>query len=680
MASTTSGSSDGVGRLARSLATRYRLRKLLHGAFRGLAVAALGAVILVAAHRLVMPRVAPAAIVPWLVGLPISGIVVGALLHLLPAMRRLSHAELLALADRAYGTRELLLTAADRSAESGAMVLEVKGQAAGAASAISPGRVLPLRIPREASACALLVAVLALSPFVPQYVPQAVAKELEDKRATTAAGEKLKEEIARLEKEAAAPPSKDEQKALLAAQKLAENMAKGDLDRLTSLEKLAEAQEEAGKAKQDTRFDQVESSFSRAAKEIEKSGLKGDLSHALAASDAAAIKEELKKLADELEKPSKLGKEELNHIAEAFSRMSKTLERQGEQALAAAADEAAKALESGNAEQGAKAIDKLAKAEDLENVVKDGQKSKEAARALDAAEETQPAVEKMRSQDSQGTRSELAKLAKAIREGKKPGSFDDKQRQSVAKALKQLSNDLADTQLKSLAKNLGEAGQELEKGDLKSAAQSLKDIDPDSLQACKAMREGDARMADLSRVLAEARSLMGQSQQAQKGQGQSLDDLLNGTGGEPGADYGVGTSKDDQGEGRQADSVHHNRDRQGDSRSTWTEAYEKKYESLRLPEAEGSPTFVHGKTSGAADYVEFRGLPGQEQSMMDVGAPPPNYRKAAEDALSNEEIPPGYRDQIKDYFDGMPKPDGGAAPAATGAEPAAGSGKEQEKK
>lgn len=60
---------------------------------------------------------------------------------------------------------------------------------------------------------------------------------------------------------------------------------------------------------------------------------------------------------------------------------------------------------------------------------------------------------------------------------------------------------------------------------------------------------------------------------------------------------------------------------------------------------ESGMVFAAGETTGAPDKAASATVP-----YTDVL---PNYRKAAENALSKEKVPPAYRKRVKDYFSSL---------------------------
>jgi len=96
--------------------------------------------------------------------------------------------------------------------------------------------------------------------------------------------------------------------------------------------------------------------------------------------------------------------------------------------------------------------------------------------------------------------------------------------------------------------------------------------------------------------------------------------------------------------------------RMSDRTADWEEEFQDLYDPERLRDAEGLLTSVEGQldTEGQIDTLPIRLLPGDdEQVSVPSMAVPEAYREAAADALNDESIPPGYRQQVKEYFDSV---------------------------
>jgi hypothetical protein len=83
--------------------------------------------------------------------------------------------------------------------------------------------------------------------------------------------------------------------------------------------------------------------------------------------------------------------------------------------------------------------------------------------------------------------------------------------------------------------------------------------------------------------------------------------------------------------------------------------FEAFYEPLRLKGAEGLVAPVQGRIdeSGQMDSLPTRRTDGDEQAQVKLLDVPDRYVDAADEALTRERVPPGYRGAVKDYFDSM---------------------------
>src|SRR5690606_38598000 len=113
---------------------------------------------------------------------------------------------------------------------------------------------------------------------------------------------------------------------------------------------------------------------------------------------------------------------------------------------------------------------------------------------------------------------------------------------------------------------------------------------------------------------------------------------------------------EDEGTSGDGAGGHRDADRQSDRRGGGElDDFQRLYDPVRLDGAKGLLTSVEGSVDerGQLDVLPTR-LTGAEQ---DASAPrlalPADYRSAADQALSGEKIPAGYREAVKQYFDSM---------------------------
>ncbi len=124
--------------------------------------------------------------------------------------------------------------------------------------------------------------------------------------------------------------------------------------------------------------------------------------------------------------------------------------------------------------------------------------------------------------------------------------------------------------------------------------------------------------------------------------------------GQTGAQAGTGHTWDEAESYQTGD--HNDSYRISERTSEWEEEFQDLYDPDRLRDAEALITGVEGQldTEGHIDTLPIRLLPGDnEQVNLPSVAMPEAYREAAADALDDESIPPGYRQQVKEYFDSV---------------------------
>ena len=103
-------------------------------------------------------------------------------------------------------------------------------------------------------------------------------------------------------------------------------------------------------------------------------------------------------------------------------------------------------------------------------------------------------------------------------------------------------------------------------------------------------------------------------------------------------------------------SDHRDSYRESERTPDWEEEFQDLYDADRLRDTESLLTSVEGQldTEGQIDTMPIRLLPGDgeriELPALDL---PDSYAQAAADALEDEAIPPGYRNQVKSYFDSV---------------------------
>ena len=83
--------------------------------------------------------------------------------------------------------------------------------------------------------------------------------------------------------------------------------------------------------------------------------------------------------------------------------------------------------------------------------------------------------------------------------------------------------------------------------------------------------------------------------------------------------------------------------------------FEQFYAPIRLEGVEGAVTGVMGEidASGQLETVPTRLTEGQERSSTPTLSVPEGYKRAAERAMNNERVPPGYRNSVRQYFESV---------------------------
>lgn len=212
----------------------------------------------------------------------------------------------------------------------------------------------------------------------------------------------------------------------------------------------------------------------------------------------------------------------------------------------------------------------------------------------------------------------------------------------------------------------------------------------------------------LSEALSQARQTGEQLQKDREAmqRSQELNGALEGSrqrlGGEPSTDDGQSGEESGDGEGNQSGTGQGNRDGEGDGQGgegqgegmgmagsgvgsghTWedqgefTDAsngsdlngqrtgdrdegqviddFERLYKSVRDEDAQHLVTSVEGELdeTGHIDQLPIRLTESDETASASTVQLPANYREAAAEAVTSEQVPPGYREAVKQYFDEM---------------------------
>ena len=140
----------------------------------------------------------------------------------------------------------------------------------------------------------------------------------------------------------------------------------------------------------------------------------------------------------------------------------------------------------------------------------------------------------------------------------------------------------------------------------------------------------------------------GEGQQGQEGQGQAGGQGL-------GPNAGQGHTWED--EGTHNTQVGHQDENRLSNRNQGMEIddFEQFYAPIRMEGAEGAMTGVDGQIdeTGKMESLPSRLTEGSETSSQPLLDVPDGYRDAAERAMENERVPPGYRNSVRQYFESV---------------------------
>lgn len=152
-------------------------------------------------------------------------------------------------------------------------------------------------------------------------------------------------------------------------------------------------------------------------------------------------------------------------------------------------------------------------------------------------------------------------------------------------------------------------------------------------------------------------ALTGQSGQSGAGQTAAASGKGQGTGGEGlGPDYGIGSTNLDAGKGYEVENKT-GMSRQADRDSRWTEEFIKLYDprsiATKAQDQKVRGKLGEGRSSGS---VPVPGSPGTEAPRVAATRALLDYTQAQKDSLANEDIPPGYKEYVRNYFDSIEPP------------------------
>ena len=243
---------------------------------------------------------------------------------------------------------------------------------------------------------------------------------------------------------------------------------------------------------------------------------------------------------------------------------------------------------------------------------------------------TAPLAEALRSGDAESVKQAIDEMARSMA----AGGFDQKSLAATTAALAELSQALAAAGRGELARAFDAAAGAARGGDLKALAKALKEASyAQAMNDAAGLQGSRAELRALNKLIDNTEAMLGV-------RGETAHDR----------DWGVGTSS---GEVPPTPvGARRLRDRQASTTSAWTADYAAKHPARMLEGGKFEATRLAGvQGEGALSYVEFRALPGPVQPSLAREVAPGTAAEGTEEALSRDEIPAGYREEIKRYFD-----------------------------
>jgi hypothetical protein len=312
------------------------------------------------------------------------------------------------------------------------------------------------------------------------------------------------------------------------------------------------------------------------------------------------------------------------------------------------AERAERASRAGKSAEGAKAAgEELSRSKTTESL---GKKLGQAAQSAQASPEERQEAER-------GLQEEVRKLSKLSKE----------ERAEAAQRLKEAS------------KAAGQAGDTELSEALSDAAQALANEDQEGLEQASEQLAGAAtkealtqeELEQLAQGLEQAQQqLAGQKpgQQGQQGQGKGKgggderriapgdrDWKAGKNGGKDGQGAGAGEGHSDEEALGKETGAHQDATRFNDKeRDAWVELYDELHEAQLLNSDGRIATKVQGERSQGGKVDTLKGgeqAPREERARKIVERLPAQYVDEAREEVGGEQIPPSYRDAVKDYFD-----------------------------
>jgi len=269
---------------------------------------------------------------------------------------------------------------------------------------------------------------------------------------------------------------------------------------------------------------------------------------------------------------------------------------------------------------------------------------------------------------------QAARLLKEMGERVASGELAAREREELASEAEKIAVSLADTSLQEAARELQEAAQSLRQGQMQAAAEQMRQAAGScqgggcSLAESELRQAGEAVMQSRQRLaLAGQEAPQGGKEGLPSGQGAMArgDAHAGGAQGEKAQGHGTHQLATQDGGSEAGRGVTNRqvaggtmesgtpRDRQADHRSEMRARFEQVYAPHRV-DTNRLDTQVRGKTrAGKSDYSEVRAAPDPGSASRPYYEVYSHYQRTAEEALAREEIPAGYRKQVRDYFDSL---------------------------
>ncbi len=355
------------------------------------------------------------------------------------------------------------------------------------------------------------------------------------------------------------------------------------------------------------------------------------------------------KVKEQAEQHPEMTAEQLEKLQEAMERLEDAFEK------AKTEEDALKALaQMENQMEKLQEGDPLKDLKNLENILTGSRLTKDMAEAMKSedAELLKEALEKLMEEMEQAeAQTELAELFEEALQNIGEGSMLAESLKGLASAMASGSADAAE-----IAQSLSEMIQNASEN--AGSNQAFR-------QASNAVGEalGKARrsMASIDKQLAQGQGsqsgTQAEGQGAQSGEGGQGDRLGSGEGGSKGQGSGGGAGS---GEGSTGEDAGYNEGDPfaGESGTMPGQRKEEAYRRIYVPErlgGEGNETTLSGQRleSGSSTFTEADGAPVQKGAMLPYKEVLSEYRQEAVHSMDRQEIPPGMKSLVRDYFSSL---------------------------